>query len=471
MKDGIIMNDDFSKFREIRKNMVIKHLGVDDNKVSFVNHHTCHAYYAYYASPIREDNVLIVTVDGFGDVENATIFLSTKEGLIEKYRTNQANIGRLYRYMTVLLGMKLLEHEYKVMGLAPYAREKYLKPVLDIFKKTMKIDGINWVYDYKPKDIYFYFQDALKGHRFDNIAGGLQRYTEELIVQWVKNSMKEFNCNKLVFSGGVAMNVKVNKCISQIDNLDYFFVPPSGGDESLSMGAVYYEAENMLRNYNLEEIKCLNDAYLGPEFSDEEVKKVLEDKKIFSKYKIIENPSPDTIADFLVRGKIIGRCWGRMEFGARSLGNRSIMANPSKWENVGIINNKIKFRDFWMPFTPSILNSRANDYLENPKNLSAPFMTIAFDTKELAKEHIPAAIHPADFTVRPQIIDRKANPEYYDIIKAFENKTGIGVILNTSLNLHGEPIVCSPEDAVYTFENSQLDMVLIGKYLIMRDEK
>ena len=470
LQENIIIDNSSEKFREIRKSHVAKHLGINAEKITFINHHACHAYYAYYASPIREEKVLILTADGFGDEENATIYLSSKDGLIQKFKTDKANLGRIYRYITLLMGMKVGEHEYKVMGLAPFAKDKYSQPVLDIFRKTLYIDGIEWRYHEKPKDHYFHFKEALEGYRFDNLAGGLQRYSEELLSHWIKNALKQFGCNKAVFSGGVAMNVKANKIMAETEGLDFFYVPPSGGDESLSIGATYYEAEQIIQNNQLSfnYIKPLKHAYLGPEFSDEEISRCLADKNIFEKYKVAKNSSPEILAGFLVDNKIIARCVGRMEFGDRALGNRSILANPKDWNNVRQINDQIKYRDFWMPFTPSMLAERADDYIINPKKLSAPFMTIAFDSTELSKRQLPAVIHPADYTTRPQMVEKEINPGYYDIIKAFERKTGFGCILNTSFNLHGEPIVCSPEDAIHTFENSELDMMQLGNFLIQR---
>jgi len=471
MKDGVIHKDDIGRFREIRKATAANHLDIPEGKIHFIDHHRCHAYYAYYASPFRKNNMLVLTLDGFGDGANATISLSTEDGLVEQFRTDQANIGRIYRFMTLLLGMKLAEHEYKVMGLAPYAKEKHMQPVLDEFRKTLKVEGLEWKYDHKPRDHFFHYKEALEGQRFDNIAGGLQAYTEELVTAWVRNAMEKFNANTLVLSGGVAMNVKANGKLAKMEGLDSFFVPLSPADESNAIGAAYYEADRLLREQGGEPqsvLQPISNAYLGPDFSDNEVKQALEMHGMFDKYGVEEGPGPERLAGLLAKNYIIGRCCARMEFGARALGNRSIMANPSQWENVKKINDQIKFRDFWMPFTPSILAERADDYIQNPKGLSAPFMTIAFDGTELAKKELVAAIHPADFTVRPQALKREDNPEYYDIIKAFEKKTGIGGILNTSLNLHGKPIVCSPEDAIDLFENSELDMILIGKYLISR---
>jgi carbamoyltransferase len=165
---------------------------------------------------------------------------------------------------------------------------------------------------------------------------------------------------------------------------------------------------------------------------------------------------------------VLGRCVGNMEFGARSLGNRAILCDPSKFENLRAINEKVKFRDFWMPFTPSILEERGNDYLVNPKGIEARYMTIAFDSTKLAKDHLRAAIHPSDFSVRPQLVAHSVNPSYHALIKAFEKKTGIGAVLNTSLNLHGFPIVLNTGDAIDTMEKSGLDGMILPGILILK---
>ena len=187
-----------------------------------------------------------------------------------------------------------------------------------------------------------------------------------------------------------------------------------------------------------------------------------------SKCKLTTGVGPEEIASLLSEGKIIARCSGRMEFGLRALGNRSILADPRRPDTVRKINQAIKFRDFWMPFTPTILAERQHDYIINPKSLKSPFMTMAFDSTELARKELVATLHPADLTARPQVLEEKRNPEYYSIVKAFEKITGVGGVLNTSFNLHGYPVVLGPEEAIFTFENSELDGLLMNDILIMR---
>ena len=359
--------------------------------------------------------------------------------------------------------MKPFEHEYKVMGLAPYAKDYILEPAYKVFKDTLMVDGLDFKWRNKPEDMYFYFRDKLEGMRFDGIAAGLQKWCEELVVEWINNILGHLKVDSLVYSGGLSMNVKINQAIAEIPGIKHFFVPPSGGDESTPIGAAYSICAKLgVPTYPLD------NGYLGYSLLDSEVEELIKKYKIRQNHNVINNVSIEEIVNLLVNNKVIARCVGSMEFGARALGNRSILCNPANYDNVRLINEKIKFRDFWMPFTPSILDYRAKEYLVNPKNFSSPYMTIAFNTKPLAQEHLAAAIHPADFTARPQILEKAANPEYYALIKAFEKKTGIGALLNTSLNLHGEPIVRNAEDACHTFTNSGLDALLLNNTLIIK---
>lgn len=452
-------NEDIENFRKVRIKTVKECTGVDEERIHFIDHHGCHAAYAYFASPFRGKDTLVLTMDGIGEGKNATISIGNDHAIDELYHTNKCSIGRMWRYITLLLGMKPEEHEYKVMGLAPYAKVYMLTEVEAILDEYQGVDGISFFYKKKPKDLYFYHKEVLEGYRFDAIAGGLQSHTEQIIEQWVRNCIGKTGIHRVVFSGGVAMNIKVNKVIAEMPEVEEFYVAPSGGDESIALGGCYYE--NM-RNGLLS--KPLERVYLGPAVQNEDIENALRGHG----FKVVRGAGKHGLARLIAEGKIIARCVGRMEFGARALGNRSIIADPSRWDTVTKINSKIKFRDFWMPFTPTILDERADEYFQNPKGIDASFMTIAFDSTPLGEEIFKAAIHPHDKTIRPQVIKRKDNPEYYDLIKEFENLTGIGGMLNTSFNLHGEPIVCTPRDAIHTFVNSGLDMLLMNDYLISK---
>ena len=463
-EQSYITNKKWSElFQKERVKNLRRQLNISEDKIFFVDHHTGHAHYAYFMSPYRK-NVLILTADAWGDGCNCSIWVGNENNLELHHKSANNTLARIYRSMTLLLGMKPNEHEYKVMGLAPYATEYYSRKPYEVFKDTLYVDGIDFEYKQKPKDNYFWFKERLKDCRFDGIAGGLQRFIEEMMTEWAKNTLNHFGLDTLVLSGGLALNIKANKLISELNNVHKFFVPSAGGDESQSIGSALY-LFNKLDKKNKFELP-LHD-YHGPPI-DDSLNNIIHKLNLEKDFVIKNNISNLEIAEFLKNDLIIGRCNGRAEFGPRALGNRSILANPSNIKNVTKINNKIKYRDFWMPFTPSILSERASDYIKNPKNLPSPFMTIAFDSTELARKDLVAAMHPADYTIRPQFVDKQSNPGYYDLIKKFEGLTGIGGLLNTSMNLHGEPIVTNSSDAIHTLINSELDVLVINKTAIIR---
>lgn len=455
-----------ARFNIERVRVATEHLGISRDKIRFVDHHRGHAHYAYYASPVdRKARAAVVTADSWGDGCNATISVAIDGKLREIFRTPRCEIARLYRWMTLLLGMKPNEHEYKVMGLAPYAPDYVWRPAYEIFKQTLVVQGLDFAWKNKPKDMYFHFREVLEGLRFDGIAAGVQALLEDLLFQWMTNILAEVKTDILCYSGGLAMNVKANKVVAELQGVRELYIPPSGGDESLAIGAAFALAAE-----NGERLAPLRHAYLGSTPTEAEAKKAAQTLCTGAGYKIIERPSVEFVADLLADGHVMGRCVGPMEFGARALGNRSILCNPARHENLRLINEKIKFRDFWMPFTPSILEERAGDYLINPKGLDAPFMTLAFASTRLARRDIVAAMHPYDFSIRPQLVSPVVNPDYYRLIKAFEKRTGIGAVLNTSLNLHGSPMVCSAEDALDTLKRSGLAGMLLPGLLVLKNE-
>jgi len=466
---GYMDKEGMRQAREIRRTTVSMLLGIPLERVKTIMHEDCHTFYAYFGSPMR-GRVLALTSEGIGDYSNGTVSEFSEEGRHELAHTRENHLGHIYQYITLLLGMKPNEHEYKVMGLAPYANKKELDKSYQVFARIQKVEGLNIVYDEKPPDLYFHFRDKLEGHRFDGIAGAVQKFVEVMLSEWITACVKATGLNRICFVGGVAQNIKACKRIAELDIVEDLYVCPAAGDTSVSIGACYYAMWKYLHAHRLscEAIRPLDKIYLGPEFSDREVEAFLKRENVAAKFKTIPGVTSEDIARRLADGQILGRCAGRMEFGLRALGNRSILADPRRPEAVRKINAAIKFRDFWMPFTPSILAERTRDYIMNPKNLLSPFMTMAFDSTKLAQRDLIAALHPADLTVRPQILQEEQNPEYYAIIKAFERLTGVGGVLNTSFNLHGHPIVLGPKEALYTFENSELDALVLSNYIISR---
>ena len=438
---------------QVRKKVLTNHLKIDPKKIFFVRHETCHQYYGLYSQQNFKNKSIIFTLEGGGDDSSATLSIFNKNKLKELYKTNDAMIGRLYRYITLLLGMKPGQHEYKVMGLAPYGQEYHGNKSLNHFRLFNKVSGTKIVNLKKFKDIFYSSKDNLLGERFDGIAWGLQKFTEEIISKWTKNSIKKFRINNIIFSGGVAQNVKALKDLFNIKNLKSVWSGPISGDGSLAIGAVWYASKKFDKKTKID---GLSNIYLGSSIKDSEIESNI--KKLKTKYKIIKNVDNKKIAKWLSQGLVVARCKGRMEFGQRALGNRSILADPRRLDTVERINSKIKYRDFWMPFAPSIIFEDVKKIIENPKNIYSPYMSIAFDTKRKFHNIIPAVLHPADKTTRPQMLKRKSNPEYYDLIKQFKKITNVPILLNS-------------HQAIYTFENSDLDILVLNNFAIIRREK
>lgn len=436
-----------------------------------IEHHRCHAYYGYYACPFRFQGrpILSMTIDGWGDGCNATINIFDQKGRYRRvFQSVDANIGRIYRYSTLLLGMKPNEHEYKVMGLAPYCKDSISAKAYDVFKSTLYVDGVEFKWNIKPTDSYFWFKEKLEGCRFDGIAAGLQRWTEELLCQWVKNTVNEFGIKDVVLSGGVAMNVKANGLIAELDEVERFFVPGTAADDSLAMGAVYAMAEDISDERKKEKkFRNIPHLFLGPENSYESERKEIKELHE-EKFEIVEEFSPKDIAQHLVDGLIVARCAGPMEFGQRSLCNRSILADPVNLEVIPKINAAIKNRDFWMPFAPVVLDKWADEYLIRKKKIDSPYMTIAFAATNKGWSDMPAACHQADHSARPQILTEKSNRDAYAILIEFYNFTGRGALLNTSFNLHGFPIVNTAKEAVDVFIKSELDVLVLNHFLVRK---
>ena len=360
--------------------------------------------------------------------------------------------------------MRPAEHEYKLMGLAAYNTHKYGKEAYNVYADTLQVDGLSFKYKTKIKDHFFYFQEKLEGQRFDAIAYGIQKRSEELLTEWIHNGIKETGIKNIVMSGGVAQNIKANKLIAELKDLNNLFIPPGPGDESISIGAAFLEYISRTNKVkSLEQIS----GYLGPSFSEDYIKRVIKDK-LSKEFNCIKANNKDC-AKILAKGEVIARFSNdQMEFGARALGNRSILADPRRPDVIHRINKLVKMRDFWMPFAPSIIEDREHDYIVNPKKIDARFMAVGFDSTNLAEEHLTAGLHPFDRTARPQIVRKKDNLKYYNLIKAFEDLTGVGALMNTSFNIHGESIVGSPEDAIDTFSRCGLDHLLLGDWLISK---
>ena len=461
--------------KKLRIKVLKEHLGVDENKIYFADHSSSHATYAYFSTPTEErlDKNLVLTLDAYGDDINysARVF-SREDELIEEKLICQSGdcvIARLYRYITLILGLKPGEHEYKVMGLAPYCKKEYYANLLEKFKTIQDVDGIHFKYLNKPADMYFSIKDMIEGERFDTISGALQAYTEYLLTKWVKNLVSYTNVKKISFAGGVAMNVKANMLIAQLDDVEYVYVPPCPDDSSLAIGAVQCYIHKKFPEKRIT-LKNLDNVYLGRSISSDLHKL----QEYILKYKDhnsiqLEDFNINKVAALISKGKVIGRICGSEEFGARALGNRSILADPRKSKTKKIINEKVKNRDFWMPFACTVLESHANDYfITDSKSSSYSSMTLCSNTNEKGENELIAAIHPYDLTCRPQVLKENTNPEYESLIKEFGNQTGVFALLNTSLNLHGMPIASTIQDALEVFFKSELDGLIIENFFLTK---
>jgi len=463
----------YSKRRKHERLQQIVASGIAAEKVTFVEHHTCHASAAYFASGMSSEPMLILTNDGAGDGLCATVSIGAN-GQLRRLTSipESESLGNIYAQATLQLGMVPLEHEYKLMGLAPYAPESGRDTVYELFRRLMTFDtdtSLTWHRTNGCPETYFSYgllRDMFELKRFDWVCAGLQRFLEVMLVEWARRAVEATGIRRLGLGGGTFMNVKANKLIADMPEVDDLFVMPSCGDESNSIGAAYW-VYNERRGPADPPCQPLGPLYLGPCFGDRAIEAALirADTSGLSVSRMTDTPG--TVAGLLARGEIVARCSDRSEFGARALGNRSILADPSRLDVVRVINDMIKSRDFWMPFAPSILAEQANRYIRNVKGLRAPYMVLAFDSACEA-DHIRAAMHQYDGTIRPQIVERSWNGEYHEIIRRFSERTGHGAILNTSFNVHGFPIVLTPGDAIDVLHRSGLRHLALGNYLVQK---
>ncbi len=466
--------------KAIRRKVVVSHLGIDESRVFFFDHSFCHAAYAYYATCHDDKPRLVLTLDAFGDFVNYSARVMQRvspqdQGPVsEKLIASGGNfiIGRLYRYVTLILGLKPNEHEYKVMGLAPYCKPRYFQTLLEKFRRFQRVNGCDFEDLEKPRDTYFTIKDILDGERFDSISGALQAYTEELVVQWVTNCIERTGVTDVCIAGGVAMNVKANMLVSEIPSLTSVVIPPSPDDSSQAMGAAYayYHKLNETGAKRVA-ISSLDTPYLGRQpFERGSDLRRCEDVLTSKGYLLVREDLMQQTVALLADGMVVGRVAGREEFGARALGNRSILADPRNVAIKKVINEKIKDRDFWMPFACSIPMAHAERYLR----LTAPLKSYAYMTlccssePQSALHSISAAIHPYDETCRPHIVPKGSNPGYEALLEGFGELTGTFALLNTSLNLHGQPIASSMDDALHVLFESDLDALVTEHFLAVR---
>jgi carbamoyltransferase len=457
-------------FGQTRLHALLAEAGFPDRPVSYHDHHLTHAATAYYGlrqSP--DEKYLVLTCDGAGDNVSASVRVWGGARCDEIASTHTGDsLGAVYTWVTYGMGFVPLEHEYKLMGMGPYASDRAAEETAKIFHHYLQLrpDGLGFQRGTWRQTHFIHesLERDLRGMRFDYICAGLQRFTEDLMCDWVRHAVRATGVRKVLAAGGVFMNVKANKRISELPEVESFEAFPSCGDETLSIGAYYLEAA---RHFGEASVRPLDHFYLGDAPEEADVRAAVE-RSGFP----FERPADmaDAVARLLAAGHPVARCAGPMEFGARALGNRSILADPRSQDVVRVINRMVKKRDFWMPFAPMVKIERQLDYIQNPKGLRSPFMMMTFDTKENFRDLI-AAVHNADLTCRAQILAREQNPSVYDILSAFERHTGSGIVLNTSFNLHGYPIVRTATDALGVLRDSGLEYLQVGDYLVHKPNR
>jgi carbamoyltransferase len=429
---------------------------IPEGKWHYVQHHIAHAASAFHASPFKEAAVL--TIDGRGEKATTGFYHGKDNDLTPISQVNLPHsLGLLYERMTTHLGFLHSSDEYKVMALASYGKPVYA----DIFRNMIRLNG-NGTYFIQDDDFEKHFgpkrlrNDDFTEYHF-NIAHSLQLVLEETVlklVQWLHEQTKSDN---LCMAGGVALNCVMNARIRDKGPFKNIWVQPAAGDAGTALGsALWVDAKQRKTNERAFE---MNHAYWGPEYSDEEIERFLKWTK--TKYRKLDNLAGEAAA-ILAQDKIIGWFQGRMEFGPRALGSRSILASPIN-PSMQARLNEVKDREDFRPVAPVVMEEHAHEWFVNAEY--SPFMLFVYDVQPDKAEKIPAVRH-VDGTARIQTVNEKQHPKYYNLLKEFKKLTGVPVLVNTSFNTLGKPIVCTPRDAIECFWGSPFDALVIGSYLI-----
>ncbi len=475
----------------------------DSKKIFFSEHHLSHAASAFYPSPF--DKAIILTADGVGEWATTTVAIGDKNNLeIKKEIHFPHSLGLLYSAFTYYIGFKVNSGEYKLMGLAPYGNPKYVdkieKNLVDIKEDgsfrldqnffnystglTMTNKKFHNLFGQEPRDSR---KDQITQFHMD-IAASIQKVTEDIILKMCVSLRKEYNISNLCLAGGVALNCVANGKILKSKIFDKIWIQPAAGDAGGSLGAAlaywYLELNNERNDINKDE---MHGSYLGPSYSNENIEKSL--KHIGAKYEFIEDEMLiDKVADDLSKGNAIGWFQGRMEFGPRALGGRSILGDPRSETMQKNLNLKVKYRESFRPFAPSVLREDVNQWFDIDND--SPYMLIVSDVLKdkqkqmtedekklfgidklnIKRSEIPAVTH-VDYSARIQTVHKETNKMYYNLIKKFKEITNCPVIVNTSFNVRGEPIVNSPEDAFNCFMGTELDNLVIGNYYLQKNKQ
>jgi carbamoyltransferase len=436
-------------------------------EIQGLSHHRCHAASAFHPSGFQES--LVLTIDGKGEYDSTVVWHGTETSLERKKTYEFPNsLGHFYGIVTEFLGFRAFNGEGKVMGLAPYGNhnEEIESMLLSRIETGAEYDvteltegGIQRGVQ-KLEELF----EKSRNNRAENfsqwekdLAHTTQKILEDIVSDIANSNLSEMETDNLALSGGVALNCKMNKKLMELEAVENIFIQPVSHDAGLPLGAL------MLQN-DPNEVGQMSEVYLGPEYTSSELEDLLDKNKI-------EYSSPENlekyVAEKLSEGNLVGWFQGRTEMGPRALGNRSILADPRTEESRDRVNRFVKHREEWRPFAPSMLENAAEDYLVNAE--SSPYMIKTFDVKDERKKDIEAVLHPGDDTTRPQTVNRSQNPRYHELISCFEEITGVSVLLNTSFNDHGEPIVNKPSEAIKDFFGMGLDILVIEDLVVEKE--
>jgi carbamoyltransferase len=441
-----------------------EYFGPTRARFRFVDHHLAHAISAYAYSGF--DDTAVLVLDGRGAWE-ATSLWHGRDGKIEHIWTIPwpNSLGLFYAQFTGYLGFQPYSDEWKVMGLAPYGEAgidlaEFITPNKVPYKVSSGLLLGRNSAPYARLESRFgrvrvAESEIAESHK--NLAFAVQDACEQAMLTLARDAVAKTRSRNLCLAGGVALNSKANGKILSAGIVDRIFVQPAAGDDGVCLGAAlvpYMEGGGKLP------VRKMRHAYLGPQSSDTEIESALKTYKI--PHTRVSDPAV-AAAEMLSEGKILGWVQGRIEFGPRALGARSILADPRDPEMNAKVNNAVKFREWWRPFAPSMLSEVARDYVESAYD--SPFMILTAQVKPEKRSVIPSVTH-VDGSARPQTVERDVNPLYWRLIQQFGERTGVPVVMNTSFNLRGEPIVCTPTDAVRTFFSSGMDALVIGNYVV-----
>lgn len=446
-------------------------------EILFIEHHMAHAASSYLVSPFQE--AAILTIDGVGEwTTTAYGHAKGNEILLQKKIDFPHSLGLLYSAVTTYIGFKANNDEYKVMGLAPYGKPihyEQLKKIIDLKQDgSYVLDMSYFVYHYKTRMISKKFLDifgpvrspgAALEQRQKDMAASIQRLLEEVLFGMLNFLHKETKCDNLCMAGGVALNSVANGKITKNTPFKNIFIQPAASDAGTALGAALYVWHTILEKKR----KYVQTAsYFGPAFTHEEMKEYLNKNKIAyeecrTKAELVKN-----VAKLIAENKVIGWFQGAMEWGPRALGNRSILSNPCNPKMKDILNAKVKHRELFRPFAPVILQEKVHEWFDIDKD-EEPFMLFVYPFKEEKRKLVPAVVH-VDGSGRLQTINKEQNPDYYAVISEFEKRTGVPILINTSFNIRGEPIVCTPHDAYKCMMGTGIDYLAMDTFLIAREK-